>query len=72
MLYSDHVCMYVRMYVNMSVYVGILRFSVIYYYGRAKHNARRINLPAENVHIDQPGPAADGFTFNSLTWALSE
>ena len=57
-------------YVNMSVHVYNLRFfSKIYHYDRVKQNAKQIYLQAENVRIDQPGPAAHGFTFNSLTCA---
>ena len=58
---------YVCTYVDMPVYVYIFPFSRIYHYDQAKQNAKWINLPSENVHIDQPGPATDGFTFSSMT-----
>ena len=45
----------------MSIF---LFFSRVYHYDRAKQNAKRINLSAENVYIDQTGHVVHGFTFN--------
>ena len=62
-----HVGMYVFMYTSMLIwlynYVCIIRFSRIYHYDGAKQNAKRIHRLAENVHIDQPGPAAQMITY---------
>ena len=54
LLISPYVCMHVCIFVSMSVYVCIFCFSKIYHYDRAKQNAKRICLPAEDVHVDQP------------------